>query len=302
MAPGRSLGSLLTLLATIGCATAKPPAAVDLDPARQALEAARQAGAPEQASDTFARAEDRLKQAEALAASMTDAAAACRAQGLTQQAEAEARCAEALAVERSRPSPPPVADTASTAELQRLQTVVRKSEEDERRLEEWVAMLQRDLAVTETEVIRTKARLKGTETKAEASSAVAEARILLRRLTNDKARAASLARGQELIDRAEQLLGEENYGAAAFFAMKAQDVATKGPGDGIEPIAERPPPQRSFVVKVGVANVRRGPGTAEPVIGTVPQGRVLTAIGVRGDWVHVGFGSGDGWVSRELLE
>jgi len=302
MTLGRSLTSFLSASALIGCATAKPPAPVDLDPARAALEAARQAGAPEQASETYARAEDRLKQAEALAASMTDAEAACKARALTQAAEADARCAESLAVERSRPPAPAPVDTTATDEVARLSGLVRKADEDQRRLEEWVGMLQRDLEVTETEVIRTKARLKGNETKAEASSAIAEARILMRRLANEKGRAASLARGQELIDRAEQLLNEENYGAAAFFALKAQDVATKGAGDGTEPISERPPPQKTYVVKVVAANVRRGPATAEAVLGTAKQGTVLTAIGVRGDWVHIRFGSGDGWVSRALVE
>src|SRR5262245_16913852 len=50
------------------CATARPAVKpVDLQPARQALEAARQAGAPEQAKDSFGAAEAQLKKAESLA-------------------------------------------------------------------------------------------------------------------------------------------------------------------------------------------------------------------------------------------
>jgi hypothetical protein len=75
------------------------------------------------------------------------------------------------------------------------------------------------------EVIRTKARLQGIETKAEASSAIAEARILMTRL--DARDRATLSRCQELLDKAEQQINENNFGAAVFFARKAQDIATK---------------------------------------------------------------------------
>jgi len=72
--------------------------------------------------------------------------------------------------------------------------------------------------------IRAKARLKGIETKAEASSAVAEARILMLRLKDEKGSAASVARVQEKLDRAEQQLQEGNFGAAIFFAMRAKEL------------------------------------------------------------------------------
>jgi len=104
---------------------------------------------------------------------------------------------------------------------------LRKAEEDQRRLEDRIELLQRDLEVTETELIRSKARLKGNETKAEASAAVAEAQILAGRLAQDKTRASTLARTRESLAKAEEQLGLGNYGAAIFFALKAQDTATR---------------------------------------------------------------------------
>jgi predicted nucleic acid-binding Zn-ribbon protein len=117
--------------------------------------------------------------------------------------------------------------TARTGpEVERANTRSRKLEDDVKRLEERIALLLHDLEVTETEVIRTKARLKGIETKAEASSAIAEARILMGRL-DAKSSAATLSLCEDSLAKAERQLQQENYGAALFFAMKAQDAATK---------------------------------------------------------------------------
>lgn len=213
-----------------GCATARsrPAVVVDLGPARAALEDARQAGAPSHARETFAQADLHLKEAERLVATKGEGSRdrALRADGLARLAAAEARCAAATARLASSVKAEREKKAASTADLDRLNARLRRSEEDQRRLEERVALLQRDLELTETEIIRTKARLKGIETRAEASSAIAEARILAGRL-DPKARAATLSLCNENIAKAEQQLTQVNYGAAVFFATKAQDIAKK---------------------------------------------------------------------------
>ena len=114
------------------------------------------------------------------------------------------------------PRPTEVAEQRGPLTIQRL------------RQEERITLLLRDLELTETEIIRTKARLKGLETKAEASSAIAEARILVGRLDR-RTRTATLASAQQAIAKAEQLLQQENYGAALFFATKAQQIARAAP-------------------------------------------------------------------------
>jgi hypothetical protein len=187
-------------------------------------------------------------------------------------------------------------------EVEKATARLRRAEDDTRRLEEKIAVLQHDLEVTENEVIRSKARLKGNETKAEASSAIAEARILMRRIADDKGKAATLARCQDHLARAEQLLKEENYGAAAFFAMKAQDAALKSQEPAVVSDAETAPPRRHYTVKVAVANIRKGPGTAEEIVGTAPRGADLEASAVRGEWLKVSFGAISGWVNRALVE
>jgi hypothetical protein len=48
---------------------------------------------------------------------------------------------------------------------------------------------------------------------------------------------ATVSRCQELLEKAEQQIGENNFGAAVFFARKAQDIATKAgePIGGAQP-------------------------------------------------------------------
>jgi len=222
-------GALVAALAfaTVACAsTGRTPTAtvrsVDLAPARAAVEEARKAGAPEHAADNYKRAQDDLRQAEAL---VTRKTRSTEAQRLADLATAEGRSAAEIArlvaeMKRGGLTPGASPDRGLAARL-------RKAEEDQRRLEDRIELLQRDLDVTETELIRSKARLKGNETKAEASAAVAEAQILAGRLAEDKSRAATLARTRESLQKAEEQLGLGNYGAAIFFALKAQDTATR---------------------------------------------------------------------------
>jgi len=221
------------------CASAKvrPGARVDLSAAQQAVEAARKAGAPAKAADMFKQAERHLREAESVAASKDlTPERSVRAQGLGELATTEAHCATTLA----RLASPASERTAKAphAEVERANARAKKLEEDNRRLEERVALLLHDLDVTETEIIRTKARLKGIETKAEASSAIAEARILMGRL-DAKANAATLSMCEDSLAKAEKQLQQENYGAALFFAMKAQDAATKAQES---PDSRRPSP------------------------------------------------------------
>jgi len=226
-------------LAVGGCATAKvrPGSKVDLTAAHQAVEAARKAGAPARAPDMFKQAERHLHEAESVAGSKDlTPEKSVRAQGLGELAATEAHCAVTLA-RLAAPAPDRPAKVPAP-EVERANTRARKLEDDNRRLEERIALLLHDLDVTETEIIRTKARLKGIETKAEASSAIAEARILMGRL-DSKAHAATLAICEDSLAKAEKQLQQENYGAALFFAMKAQDAATKAQES---PDSRRPSP------------------------------------------------------------
>jgi len=301
-------GALALSLAACASSGAQKRPKANLEPARAALAAAKEAGAEERAAELFTRAQGHLNEAEALA-SPKDGGAAERdwqAETLARIATTEANCATEVA-RLTDPHSPEKRSAAAAAgvEAERLQTRLRKADDELRRLEDRVTLLQHDLEITETEVIRTKARLKGNETKAEASSAIAEARILMKRLSADKGQGAALTRCNELLLRAEDLLGAENYGAAAFFALKAQETATKTEG-GATPNKpaelEHPPAKRTYVVKAATANLRKGPATSEAVAGTLPKGSSLEALATRGEWIKVRSGSLTGWIHKSLVE
>jgi hypothetical protein len=290
----------------VACATAKPaaPTRVDLEPARQAVESARRAGASEKAEPVFTKALGHLNEAETLTSSPPDKEGGERsreAEGLARLALAEAECAESMA--HLTTTPAHVETTTSPPDTEKLRAQLRHSEEEQRRLEERVALLQRDLDVTETEVIRTKAKLKGNETKAEASSAIAEARILMRRLADEGSHSPNVARFQELLDRAEQQLKEENFGAAAFFATKAQELLESTRRGNVAALEQdRAAPKEQYVTKSGGANLRRGPALGEPVVGKIPAGASVVAVAIRGDWLKVKYGELTGWAFRPLFE
>jgi hypothetical protein len=291
--------AVLSLLTLGGCASRAPKAApVDLEPARRAVEAAREAGAPERATETLARAEGHLREAEALA---EDGHGDVReASALARLTVAEAECAATLATARPIAECPAV-DAPATSLEQGLQERLARAEDERLRLEERVSLLLKELELTETEVIRTKAKLKG-QTKAEASSAIAETRILLRRLTDQGVRSPHLARCEQLLQRAETLIDEENYGGAAFLAITAQDLLEQTRRLAVDRAAlDTPAPRARYVVGAEIANIRRGPSTTEPVIGQATRGTTLPATVVRGDWVRVSTGTVTGWIYRPLL-
>jgi chromosome segregation ATPase len=297
--PPLTISRLLAFgLAVLGgaCASGRGKVAVDLRPAQDALAAAREADAPKNAAASFTAAEAQLKKAEELAPKKRREAreAALTAEWMARLAAAEARCATSTATARGELQ---TMQTRSDGEQQRLQARLHKSEEEQRRLEERLAAEQRDLEVTEMELIRTKARLKGLETKAEASSAIAEANILLRRAENRSGTLLTL--GQQSLAKAEQQLAVENYGAANFFALRAQDLAMRAQddtrrNDTVLPLSVR--------VRVNRANLRQGPGLDQKVLTLVPRGTTLAVRRAQGDWYEITHGDLTAWVSRTVVE
>ena len=289
----------LGALAIFGCASS-PRTKVDLQPARTAVQKAREAGAAEKAPQDFARAEGHLKAAEAaLAQPERSDKAAC----LTEMATYEAECAFRLTtVEAEAERLPEVQKEA--VEAGQLATRLKKAEEEQRRLEERVAVLVRDLDLTETEVIRTKAKLQGLETKADATSVIAETRVLFRRMLQQRGRTPSLVRCEELLDRAEAMVEANNHGAAVFMALKAQELlkdVRRGSAAAPEE-AERSAPKKQYVVVAELANLRREPSRNAPVVRQLKKGAVLEASQIRGDWLQVQAGDATGWIARTLVE
>lgn len=266
------------------------------------MQKARDAGAADKAAQNLARAEGHLKAAEAAAArrASTDMAA-CMAELATSEAE----CALDLAtapVEAVRPAE--IQRDASEAE--QLAARLRKAEDQQRHLEERVAVLLRDLDLTETEVIRTKAKLQSLETKADATSVIAETRVLFRRALQQRGRTPSLVRCEELLARAEAMVEASNHGAAVFMALKVQELLkdTRRASAAVytEDAGDRPAPKKQYTVIAETANLRREPSRKAPVVQQLKKGALLEATRLRGDWLQVRSGDTTGWIVRTLVE
>jgi uncharacterized protein YgiM (DUF1202 family) len=279
------------------CASGRGRVAVNLEPARQALQDARDAGAPRSATASFNAAEAQLKKAEDLAVNKNRDAreAATTAEWMARLAAAEARCAASSATVRTEMQ---TIQTRNDTEVRNLQARLRRSEDEQRRLEDRLAAEQRDLEVTEMELIRTKARLKGLETKAEASSAIAEARILIKRAGGNPG--GLLTSGEQSLAKAEQQLREENFGAANFFALKAQDFATRA--QEVPDARTREVLPLSVRVRVSRANLRSGAGLDQKVLTLLPRGTTLFVRSANGDWFEVAHGEKTAWISRSVVE
>jgi len=288
---------LLAIAPLAACASAPPRAAVDLQPARDAVAAARAAGAAERAPDCLKRAAGYLGEAEAAAGKGGKAE---DASWLSRLAVVEAQCAAQLSTSAEPVERPPEVEKPAP-ETERLQSKLKKADDEQRRLEDAVALLTRDLELTENEIIRLKAKLRGLDSKAEASSAIAEARILMKRYQEQRGRSVNLARCQELVERAEQQILDENYGAASFFAQKAQELLQDRRRTAPSGGAERSAPKKDYTVVATTLNIRSEPSPTARVVGKLKKGETLQALAIRGDWVRVKIEGGDGWVYLRLL-
>lgn len=287
------------------CATAPRQAlpAVDLSAARLALASAEgPAAAAPAAAACLDRARQRLQEAEGLANAPT-AAERERAAGLARLAEAEAGCATALvaAVEAARASSAS-ASAGSARASGEAEARARQAEAEVRRLEERVALLQRHLDATETELIRSKARLKGVETRAEASAAIAEARVLMRRALDARGRTDAVGLCQISLDKAEDAMEKGNFGMAVFYAVQARDRAAELLQPAAEAPRDKPSAKAGYVVAVSSANLRAEPGTSAAVVAQLKKGQAVEALALRGEWVQVRAAGQTGWLLRSLLE
>lgn len=276
------------------------PPEVDLAPARKAVEEARARATSAEAKECLARAEQDLAGAEKLA-STPGAEERSHAAVLASAAVAGAACVDRLEVQARRLAvPPAAAATGGSGEIEKLRARLRKAAEDQKKLEEMLAVLQQDLETTENELIRTKAKLKGIETKAEASSAIAEAQTLVLRSGDENVRPTSVARAREKLGLAEAQLRAGNYGAAVFFALQAQDLLEKS-GRARATSPSESPSAGAVVVTASSANVRSEPRRDAPVIARLPRGTSVVPLAEEGEWTRVEVKGRTGWIAKSLI-
>jgi len=171
--------------------------------------------------------------------------------------------------------------------------------------------LQNKLDEAIQEVVRTKAKLRSHESRAEAASHMAETEVALKVLKSqrpEQEQGPELVQAEQLLRMSTQEFKKENYGGALYLANQAKDHIRLAQGrQRGEEEAELLSGEVLFAVPLALqvmkmSNVREGPGLGYKVVGTVAQNTSVTGYSHKGQWVRVeGENDVKGWIHRSLL-
>lgn len=203
--------------------------------------------------------------------------------------------------------------TALEDENGHLKLLLLEKESQLKELEARRISLQVKLDETIQEVVRTKARLRSLESRAEAASNMAETEVALKMLKNQRSdlkRSPELSQAEQLIQMSTQEFRKENYGGALYLAGQAKDQiklaqtrGTSGEGRQTQLLSGEIPFALPLDIYVkSTSNIREGPGIEYKVVATVVPGNLLKAYSYKDRWVRVeGENNLAGWIFQNLL-
>lgn len=172
---------------------------------------------------------------------------------------------------------------------------------------------QRRLDAAIIEVVRTKARLRSLESKAEAASTIAEAEIsvnaLLKQLDSaDGIMKEEISMAEHLLKMSVREFNARNFGGALYLAnqskSQARSVQMRLKGEAEIPLIgdEKQFVQPLPLVVLTNSNLRSGPGLDNAVLRTLAKGARVTGHSYLGRWVRVETNKGVfGWLFRPLV-
>jgi hypothetical protein len=168
-----------------------------------------------------------------------------------------------------------------------------------RRLEAEVALLRSELAQAERELVAAESGLRGPRSRADAVSALAEARIQLERAAEIAPwRASLLTEAAAKLEEAERQFEAENFGSAVFFASRAGRMAEDTEEEART--AESEPGVRT--IRGHRVNLREGPSTSHAILTVLLRGTPVFPEREKEDWILVRTTEGlVGWVHRPLI-
>jgi hypothetical protein len=187
--------------------------------------------------------------------------------------------------------PPPPADDAE---------IYRRAESERvSRLEREVERLRADLAEAEQELVAAESGLRGSRSRADAISALAEARIQVERAAQRAPwRAPLLKEAEEKLDEAERLVEARNFGSAIFFASRAARIAR----NALEEARMAESESGARIISGRRVNLRDGPSTQHAVLAVLLVGTPVFPEREEGDWVLLRTADGPvGWVHHSLI-
>jgi hypothetical protein len=193
------------------------------------------------------------------------------------------------------PAPPPTADARAEIEVYR-----RAEAERTEFFEREISRLRDDLAKAEASIVAMESGLRGSQSRADAVSALAEARIALDRLSRAVPwRPDRVEEARAKLAEARRQLDADHIGSAVFFASRAQGIT-----DSLDREAQLVAgwPGRRLVGAPRV-NLRAGPSRDHPVLAVLVIETPLLLERDESDWALVRTPSGQvGWVHAPLLE
>ena len=189
---------------------------------------------------------------------------------------------------------PPPAPAAGDVEFYR-----RAESERVSRLEREVERLRADLAEAEQELVAVESGLSGSRSRADAISAIAEARIQVYRARKRAPwRASRVEEAEKKLEEADRLVGAENFGSAIFFSSRAERIAKNILEEA--KMAESMPGARTISGRR--VNLRDGPSTQHAVLTVLLLGMPVFPERGEGDWLLLRTADGSvGWVHRSLI-
>jgi hypothetical protein len=166
-------------------------------------------------------------------------------------------------------------------------------------LEAEIERLRADLRRAEEALVLAESGLRGSYSRADAVSALAESRIEVERAARQAPwRAVEIAEARRKLDEADSQIRQDHFGAAFFFVYRAQRMA-----DAVKEEAKlvRARPGTLFVTRPRV-NLRAGPTTGASIVQVLGEGSPVFPEVQQDPWVLVRVTSGSvGWVHRSLL-
>ncbi len=172
---------------------------------------------------------------------------------------------------------------------------------------------QKRLEAAIIEVVRTKARLRSLESKAEAASTIAEAEIAVSAMKKrlapaDAAMKEELATAEQLLKMSAREFKNRNFGGSLYLAnqskgqVRALQMRLSG---GLEqtPVEDEKPFVKPLFLKVlANSNLRSGPGLDKEIVGRLVKDALVTGHAYSGRWVRVETAQGsEGWLFQPLV-
>lgn len=200
------------------------------------------------------------------------------------------------------PPPPPPPRVAEVEAPQGPDPEVYRRAEAERAkaLESEIERLRVDLRDAEAALVTVESGLRGAQTRAEAVSSLAEARIEVDRAAKRVPwRGDAVTEARSKLEEADRQLTENRIGAAIFFASRASRMAAGVLAEASR--AEKGPGTRW--VKSARANLRAEPSKDASVVAVLAAGIPVFYEQTVGEWLLVRTSAGQvGWVNASVVK